>query len=56
MGCYKSNAKREVCSNTRLLQETRKTANKQSNLTPKATIKRRTKTPKVSRRKEITKI
>ena len=56
MGCCKSNAKREVCSNTRLLQETRKTANKQSHLTPTATIKRRTKIPKVSRRKEITKI
>ena len=33
--------KREVYSNTILLQETRKIPNKQSNLTPKATRKRR---------------
>ena len=38
-----------------LPQETRKTSNKQSSLTPKGTRKRRTK-PKISRRKEKIKI
>ena len=52
MGCSKSSSKREVYSNTILLQETRKTANKQPNFTPKATGKRRT-TTKNSRRTEI---
>ena len=50
-------SKREVYSNTILPQETRKTSNRQSNFTPKATGKRRTnkqnKIPKISRRKEI---
>ena len=46
----------EVYSNTILSQETRKISNKQSNITPKATRERRTKNPKVSRRKEIIKI
>ena len=40
MGCSKSSSKREVYSNTILLQETRKTANKQPNFTPKATGKK----------------
>ena len=45
-------------SNTNLPQKARKTSNKQPNLTPEATRKRRTTTtkPKVSRRKEIIKI
>ena len=55
MGCSKSSFKREVYSNTILTQETRKTSNKQPNFTPKTTAKR-TKTPKISRRKEIIKI
>ena len=37
MGCSKSSSKRVVYSNTSLPQETRKTSNKQSNLTPKGT-------------------
>ena len=52
----KSSSKREVYSNTILPQETRKISNKQLNLTPKAIRERRTKNPKVSRRKEIIKI
>ena len=56
MGCRKSSSKREVYSNTILPQETRNISNKQSNLTPKANRERRTKKPKVSRRKEIIKI
>ena len=55
MGCSKSSSKREVYSNTILPQETRKTLNRQPNFTPKTTGKR-TKTPKISRRKEIIKI
>ena len=46
---------REVYSNTILPQETIKASNGQPNFTPKATGKR-TKNPKVSRRKEIIKI
>ena len=42
MGCSKGRSKREVYSNTVLTQETRKITNKQPNLTPKATRKRRT--------------
>ena len=42
MGHGKSNSKREVYSNTSLPQETRKTSNKQLNLTPKVTGERRT--------------
>ena len=53
MGCNKSSSKREVYSNAILLQETRKTSNRQPNSTPKTTGKRRTKTPEISRRKEI---
>ena len=46
MRCSKSNYKREVYSSTILLQETRKTSNRQLNFTPKTTGKRRTHTPK----------
>ena len=56
MGCSKSSSKREVYSNTILPQETRNISNKQPNLIPKAIRERRTKKPKVSRRKEIIKI
>ena len=56
MGCSKDSSKREVYSNTILPQETRNISNKQPNLTPKAIRQRRTKKPKVSRRKEIIKI
>ena len=57
MGCPKTSAMREVYSNMSLPQETRKTSNKQPNLTPKSTRKRRKKKKKNhSRRKEITKI
>ena len=52
-GWSKSSSKREVYSNTILLQETRNNSNKQPNLTPKAIRERRTKNPQVSRRKEI---
>ena len=43
MGCNKSNSKGEVYSNTILPQETRKTSNRQPNITPKVTGKRRKK-------------
>ena len=56
MGYSKSSSKREVYSSTILSQETRKTSNKQLNFTPKTAGKRRTKKPKISRRKEIIKI
>ena len=56
MGFSKSSSKREVYSNIILPQETRKNSNKQPNLTPKAIRERRTKNPKVSRKKEIIKI
>ena len=57
MGCRKSSSKREVCSNTILTQETRKTLNRQPNFTPNKTGKRRrTATTKIRRRKEIIKI
>ena len=56
MGCSKKSFKRELHCNTGLPQETRKISNKQPNLTPKAIRERRTKTPKVSRKKEIIKI
>ena len=57
MGCSKSNS-REVYSNTIIPQETKKTSNRQPNLTPKTTRKRRTKKKplKISRMKEIIKI
>ena len=53
MGCSKSNSQRKVYGNTILPQETRKTSNTQPNFTPKTTGKKRTKHPKISRRKEI---
>ena len=59
MRCSKSTSKREVYSNTILPQETRKTAKRQPNFTPKATGRRRprqTNKPKISRRKEIIKV
>ena len=40
MGCSKSSSKREVYSNKILPQETRKTLNRQPNITPKTTGKR----------------
>ena len=64
MECSKSSSKREVYSNTILPQERRKTLNRQPNFTAKAVRRRRRRTittttkkkPKISRRKEITKI
>ena len=56
MGRSKSNAKREVYSNTRRPQDTGNISNKQPKLAPKAIRERRTKIPKISRRKEIIKI
>ena len=57
MGCSKSSSKREVYTNTILLQETRKTPSRQSNFTPKATgKKKKQKTLEISRRREIIKI
>ena len=48
MGCSKISSKREVCSNTILLQKTRKTSYRQPNFTPKAAEKIiRKKTPKL---------
>ena len=41
MGYFKSSSKREVCSNKGLPQETRKISDKQSNLIPKGSRKRR---------------
>ena len=46
MGCSKSSSKREV-------REIRESSSRQPNFTPKTTGKRRTKTPQISRRKEI---
>ena len=43
MGCSKSSSKREVGSNTILPQETRKKSNRQPDITPKATGKRKKK-------------
>ena len=56
MGFIKSSSKREVYSDTIIPQETRKILNRQANSTSKAAGKRRTKTPKISRRKELIKI
>ena len=52
--CSKSNSKREVYNKTALHHKTRKTFNKQHNLTSKTTGERRTN--KASKRKEIIKI
>ena len=49
-GHSKSNDKREVYSNTSLPQESRKTLSKQSNLTPKATRKRRAKNKQTNKK------
>ena len=51
--CSRSSSNREVYSNIILSPETRKISNRQLNFTPKTTEKKRTKTPKISRRKEI---
>ena len=56
MGYSKSSSKKEVDSNTILPQETRKALNSQPNFTPKTTWKRRTKKPKIRRKKQIIKI
>ena len=48
MGCSRGSSKREVYSNTILPQETRKTPNKQPNLTPKAITERRKKETKLA--------
>ena len=56
LGCSKRSSKREVYDNTTLPQETRKTWNRRPNFTPKTTEEKRTKNPKISRRKEIIKI
>ena len=55
MGLSKSSSKREVYSHTIIAQKARKASNRQPNSTSKAAGKR-TKTPKVSRKKEIVKI
>ena len=55
MGCSKNSPKREVYSNTILPQETRKISNRKPNFTPETTGQR-TKSPKISRKKEIRKI
>ena len=44
MGCSKSSPKKEVYSNKRLSQETRKTPNRQPKFTSKVTGKRRRRT------------
>ena len=49
LGCSKSSSKKEVYSHTGISQETRNISNKQSNLTPKGTRRRKTKKPKISR-------
>ena len=57
MGYNKSSPKREVNSNTILPQETRKTSNKQPNITPKTNWKKKEqRKPKIIRRKKIIKI
>ena len=53
MGCSKSSSKREVYNNIILPQETRKTSNKQQNLTHKENRERRKTKLKVSSKKEI---
>ena len=47
MGYSKRTPKREVCSNTIIYQETRKTSNRQPNFTPKTTGKRKKKPTKL---------
>ena len=55
MGFIRSSSKREVYSDTIIPQETRKVLNRQANSTSKAAGKR-TKSPQISRRKQIIKI
>ena len=56
IGCSKSSSKREVHNSTILPQQTRKISNRQPNITPKTTGKRRTTLPPIHRKKEIIKI
>ena len=58
MRCTKNSAKRDIYSNKSLLQEVRKTLNKQTNFMPKAARQEelKKKKTKVGRRKEIIKI
>ena len=56
MGHSKSSSKREVCSNTILPQEIRKTSNRCLTLHLKQLEKEEQKNPKISRRKETIKI
>ena len=59
MGCSKSNAKREIYSNTSLLQETRETLRKQHNLPFLKQLEKeeeQQKHLKVSRQKDIIKV
>ena len=56
MGCSRSSSKGKVYSNIILPQEIRTILNRQPSFIPNTTGKRRTKTPKISRRKEIIKI
>ena len=55
MGCSKSSSRREIYTSTILPQETRKISNRKPNFTPETTGQR-TKSPKISRKKEIIKI
>ena len=52
----KNNSKKEVYRSTILPQEIRKTLIRQPNFTPKTGKRRTKKPPKISRRKEVTKI
>ena len=56
MGCSKSSSKREIYSNKILPQEKRKKLSRQPKSIPKAAGNGRTKTPQISKRKEIIKI
>ena len=55
MGCSKSSSRREIYTSTILPQETRKISNRKPNFTPETTGQR-TKSPKISRKKETMKI
>ena len=52
MGYSKSSFKREIYSNTILPQETGRTLKREPNFTPKTARERRTKNPKISKRKK----
>ena len=52
MGCSKISSKREIYSDTTLLQETRKTLNRQPNFTSKTTGKRTQKSAKLTEGKK----